>query len=129
MIKVIALLFSNTSRMVRLSILTILSLLVLSQAQILAIDYGTQFVKAALVHTGAGKSFSIVENSKSQRKFVNAVRFLLSSLASTMRNDFMKQTRSPKGHEDHLIASFSHDYSSICTIILLSSTELRRSSF
>jgi hypothetical protein len=34
-------------------------------AQILAIDFGTQYIKAALVHTGAGKSFSIVENPKS----------------------------------------------------------------
>lgn len=93
----------------RLPILTILTLLVLSHAQILAIDYGTQFVKAALVHTGAGKSFSIVENSKSHRKFVNAVTILLYSSASITRNDFMKQTRSQKGHEDHLIASFSRD--------------------
>lgn len=35
------------------------------QSQLLAIDFGTQFIKASVVHSGAGKSFSIVENSKS----------------------------------------------------------------
>ena len=34
-------------------------------SQILAIDFGTQYIKASIVHTGAGKSFSIVENHKS----------------------------------------------------------------
>lgn len=34
-------------------------------AQLLAIDFGTQFIKASIVHSGAGKSFSIVENGKS----------------------------------------------------------------
>ncbi len=34
-------------------------------SQLLAIDFGTQFIKASVVHSGAGKSFSIVENSKS----------------------------------------------------------------
>ena len=43
------------------------------RSQILAIDYGTQYVKASLVHQGAGKAFSIVENPKSQRKFINSV--------------------------------------------------------
>lgn len=95
--------------MAKVPIIVILTLIVLSHTQILAIDYGTQFVKAALVHTGAGKSFSIVENSKSHRKFVNAVTKLLYSLVSIKKNDFTKQTLSPKGHEDHLIASFSHD--------------------
>jgi molecular chaperone DnaK (HSP70) len=60
--------------MIRFTTLLLLHLLAyLSFTQILAIDYGTQFIKAALVHTGAGKSFSIVENPKSQRKFTNAV--------------------------------------------------------
>jgi hypothetical protein len=49
-------------------------LLVLNiQAQLLAIDFGTQFIKASIVHSGAGKTFSIVENSKSERKFLSAV--------------------------------------------------------
>jgi molecular chaperone DnaK (HSP70) len=30
--------------------------------QILAIDFGTEFIKAAVVNKGAGKSFSIIEN-------------------------------------------------------------------
>ena len=42
-----------------------LVLLVAVQSQLLAIDFGTQFIKASVVHSGAGKSFSIVENSKS----------------------------------------------------------------
>ena len=55
------------------------SLLVsLAKSQILAIDYGTQFIKASLVHVGAGKSFSIVENPKSNRKFINSVYIVLS---------------------------------------------------
>lgn len=95
--------------MVRLVLLIILNLFLLTQAQILAIDYGTQFVKAALVHTGAGKSFSIVENSKSHRKFINAVTSTLYSSASTTRKDSTRLIRFPKGHEDHLIASFTHD--------------------
>ncbi len=50
------------------------TLLLLSFGQILSIDYGTQFIKASLVHASAGKSFSIVENPKSQRKFINSVQ-------------------------------------------------------
>lgn len=46
-------------------------------SQLIAIDFGTQFIKASVVHTGAGKAFSIVENSKSERKFLNAVCFVL----------------------------------------------------
>lgn len=42
-------------------------------AQILAIDFGTQYIKSAVVNFGAGKSFSIVENHKSDRKFINSV--------------------------------------------------------
>ncbi len=38
---------------------------ILVNSQLLAIDFGTQFIKASVVHSGAGKSFSIVENSKS----------------------------------------------------------------
>ena len=60
--------------MVRLTFLLVVHYLAfLLSAQILAIDYGTQFIKAALVNTGVGKTFSIVENSKSNRKFINAV--------------------------------------------------------
>ena len=65
--------------------------LVLAQSQILAIDYGTMYVKGAVVHTGAGKSFSIVENPKSNRKFINSVSILLFRWESIRLNDFMKQ--------------------------------------
>jgi molecular chaperone DnaK (HSP70) len=56
-----------------LALLVLPALFLLAQTQILAIDYGTQFIKASLVHAGAGKAFSIVENPKSQRKFINSV--------------------------------------------------------
>lgn len=66
---------------------TLALLLLLSTAQvhsqILAIDFGTQYIKAAVVHSGAGRAFSIVENPKSERKFVNSVHPVL-SLARTL---------------------------------------------
>ena len=55
------------------------------QSQLLAIDFGTQFIKASLVHSGAGKSFSIVENSKSERKFLNAVKPLFIKLGRILQ--------------------------------------------
>lgn len=54
-------------------ILSLILITNLINSQLLAIDFGTQFIKASIVHSGAGKSFSIVENSKSERKFLNAV--------------------------------------------------------
>lgn len=54
-------------------------------SQLLAIDFGTQFIKASVVHSGAGKSFSIVENSKSERKFLNAVFFYSYSLVGLLQ--------------------------------------------
>lgn len=68
--------------MSKLSTLFLLAALTvaLAHSQILAIDYGTQFIKASLVHSGAGKSFSIVENPKSQRKFINSVLIYLTQL-------------------------------------------------
>jgi hypothetical protein len=62
------------------------------RSQILAIDYGTQFIKASLVHAGAGKAFSIVENPKSQRKFINSVIPHLFSLDFTMNSDSTRPT-------------------------------------
>jgi molecular chaperone DnaK (HSP70) len=60
--------------MIKLYALLLLTVIfILGRSQILAIDYGTQYIKASLVHSGAGKSFSIVENPKSQRKFINSV--------------------------------------------------------
>ena len=43
-------------------------------SQILAIDFGTQYIKSAVVNFGTGKSFTIVENHKSDRKFMNSVK-------------------------------------------------------
>jgi hypothetical protein len=59
----------------RCSLFLLLALAI--NCQLLAIDFGTQFIKASVVHSGAGKSFSIVENSKSERKFLNAVALFL----------------------------------------------------
>lgn len=47
------------------SLILLLITIVSINSQLLAIDFGTQFIKASVVHSGAGKSFSIVENSKS----------------------------------------------------------------
>ena len=50
--------------------LILCTILGFAHTQILAIDYGTKFIKAALVHVGAGKSFSIVENHKFRPTFM-----------------------------------------------------------
>lgn len=80
-------------------------LLAVVQTQILAIDYGTQYIKASLVHAGAGKSFSIVENPKSQRKFINSVPLPPRSSASTTRNASTRRTPSPNVPADPPTAS------------------------
>ena len=116
--------------MIKVVYLLALQLLtLLTTSQILAIDYGTMYIKAALVHTGAGKSFSIVENPKSNRKFINSVQIILFRSASTTRKGFMKQTLLPNDQEDHLIASFTLKFSSICMTIQVNLNESRRSSF
>jgi hypothetical protein len=98
-------------------------------SQILAIDYGTMYVKAALVHTGAGKSFSIVENPKSNRKFINSVSPYLLRWESTTRNASMRQIRSLRDRKDHPIASFTRDFSSISTKTPANLKESKESSF
>lgn len=60
-----------------LQLVTILSLAIMTSCQILAIDFGTEFIKSAVVNKGSGKVFSIVETSKSERKFINSVRFFV----------------------------------------------------
>lgn len=90
-------------------------MILLAAGQILAVDYGTQYIKASLVHAGAGKAFSIVENPKSQRKFINSVSLSSRSSASTTRNVSMRQILSPSAQEDPIIASSTLDCSSIST--------------
>lgn len=94
-----------------LALLVLQTLFLVVQGQILAIDYGTQFIKASLVHAGAGKAFSIVENPKSQRKFINSVLPSSSSLAYTIRNASTRLTHSPSDHVDPRIVSSFPDYS------------------
>ena len=101
--------------MSKLTFLLLIYLLTLAiKSQILAIDYGTMYVKGALVHTGAGKAFSIVENPKSNRKFINSVPNQLFRWASTEKKGSIKLILSPRDLEDHLIASFTREFSSIC---------------
>ena len=56
-----------------IGVIACLSFLYTGLAQILAVDFGTEFIKSAVVNSGTGKSFSIVHNSKSDRKFINSV--------------------------------------------------------
>jgi hypoxia up-regulated 1 len=48
-----------------------LALLFAASAQVIGIDFGTEYWKSAII--SPGKSFVIVENSKSERKTHNAV--------------------------------------------------------
>ena len=50
-----------------------LALLPSTQTQVLGIDFGTEFWKAALI--SPGKNLVIVENSRSERKTLNSVQF------------------------------------------------------
>lgn len=61
-----------------LNVMTLLSLTILAHCQIFAIDFGTEFIKAAVVNKGSGKAFSIVETPKSERKFINSVFYFAS---------------------------------------------------
>ena len=45
------------------------------RAQVLGIDFGTEFWKAALI--SPGKNLVIVENSRSERKTLNSVTFFV----------------------------------------------------
>lgn len=48
-----------------------LALMLVATSQVIGIDFGTEFWKSAII--SPGKSFVIVENSKSERKTSNAV--------------------------------------------------------
>lgn len=54
-----------------LSLLVILGLIYSVTAQVLGIDFGTEFWKAAII--SPGKNLVIVENSRSERKTLNSV--------------------------------------------------------
>lgn len=56
-----------------MGILALLSLFALSYSQLLGIDLGTLYTKVAMVQPGAGLSFAILENTKSERKIETAV--------------------------------------------------------
>lgn len=89
----------------KLYLLPLIFLILLTvHSQLLAIDFGTQYIKASVVHSGAGKAFSIVENSKSERKFLNAVivLFYIFSLDFSTSKDFMSlilYLNEPKFHK------------------------------
>lgn len=91
-------------------ILGLVSLFRCSLSQILAVDFGTEYVKSAVVNSGTGKSFSIVHNSKSERKFLNAVNNFLFRLASITKRDSMSPNLSRRDLNSRLIASSSISY-------------------
>ena len=106
--------------MIRLVLLLVTQLFfILTQSQILAIDYGTQFIKAALVNAGAGKAFTIVENPKSQRKFINSVPINLLRWEFITKKDFTKLIHFLRDREVQPIVLFIPDCSLIFIIILL----------
>jgi len=62
----------------------------LSVGQLIGIDLGTEYTKVAMIHSGAGKAFTVVENMKSERKIETAVIIafyvgLLPKLAEVLR--------------------------------------------
>ena len=54
----------------------------LSSCQLLGIDLGTIYTKVAMVQPGAGLSFRILENTKSERKIETAVSINISRFHS-----------------------------------------------
>lgn len=57
------------------------------KAQVLGIDFGTEFWKAALI--SPGKNLVIVENSRSERKTLNSVTNNLYSDSFSIRCSFL----------------------------------------
>lgn len=59
----------------RVKLLTVLVLCLTwaASGQLIGIDFGTEYTKVAMIHSGAGKSMTIVENLKSERKIETAV--------------------------------------------------------
>lgn len=58
------------------TVVLLLALLALASGQLIGIDLGTEYTKVAMIHAGAGKAFTIVENMKSERKIETAVILL-----------------------------------------------------
>lgn len=56
-------------------VILLFSLMFCLHSQVLGIDLGTEFIKAALI--SPGKNFVIVENTRSERKTPNAVVYYL----------------------------------------------------
>ena len=74
-----------------IKILTFLiALISWSRAQVLGIDFGTEFWKAALI--SPGKNLVIVENSRSERKTLNSVVIASYRSLSTKGKDSLKMT-------------------------------------
>ena len=94
-----------------LGLMAFTTLLYSTFSQILAIDFGTEFIKSAVVNSGTGKSFSIVNNHKSERKFLNSVTPILSRSVSIVKKDSMKQSPYRKDQGSPPIASFSQNFS------------------
>ena len=94
-----------------LGLVAFMTLLYSTVSQILAIDFGTEFIKSAVVNSGTGKSFSIVNNHKSERKFLNSVTPFLYRLASIVKKDSMRQNPCPRDQDFPPIASSSQSYS------------------
>lgn len=63
----------------RVNLIAVLLLLmaVATNGQLIGIDMGTEYTKVAMIHAGAGKAFTIVENMKSERKIETAVAIML----------------------------------------------------
>jgi molecular chaperone DnaK (HSP70) len=65
----------------RVELITVLLVCLASvvTGQLIGIDFGTEFTKVAMIHSGAGKAMTIVENQRSERKIETAVNHLINS--------------------------------------------------
>ena len=86
--------------------LLILAILVVSEAQVLGIDFGTEFWKASLI--SPGKNLVIVENSRSGRKTINGVTYF-TKVRSLFRKAFviLKSKRYTKDLKSHILRTFT----------------------
>lgn len=75
---------------VDLTALVLLVLATVCSAQLIGIDLGTMYTKVAMIHSGAGKAFTIVENMKSERKIETAVQSALRRFPFSTRRGITK---------------------------------------